>query len=74
MTDHWETATMSGPCRMPPFHESSPKGQKAHLGKNAYGVYEIYCAAHCPHCNPEPPPDRTGKVVTLAGEQGGLFG
>lgn len=33
----------------------------------------VFCAVHCPTCNPVAPAERTGAVVTLEGEQGGLF-
>lgn len=31
------------------------------------------CAGCCPSCHPELPPERTGSVVGLVGEQRGMF-
>ncbi|HXE05804.1 MAG TPA: hypothetical protein VN579_07450 [Bryobacteraceae bacterium] len=38
--------------------------QQAHV----VGV-AAYCAAHCPECSPEPPAERSGPVLGIAGEQ-----
>lgn len=65
---HMVTPHVSGNCAVPTGAVPHLCGSSVHV----IGV-QMFCAAHCPECNPPALPERTGKVEGLVGVQGGLF-